>query len=57
MILMQKFTKKQVLEMILKAVAPSVPQELNGTLTVSYTDDDGEIEVFFTEDEENIVVN
>lgn len=56
MILMQKFTKKQVLEMILKAVAPSVPQELNGTLTVSYTDD-GEIEVFFTEDEENIVVN
>lgn len=56
MILMQKFTKKQVLEMIGEAVAPSVPQELNGTLTVSYTDN-GEIEVFFTEDEEEITVN
>lgn len=48
MILMKRLTSKQVLEVVGEIVAETLPPNLDGNLSVQY-DDDGGIEVFFTE--------
>lgn len=54
MILMKRFSSKEVLELLAELMKETIPEDMEGNLHLNYDDEDG-VEVFFVEDSEEAV--